>query len=438
MKLSDILRQSQNLTAPTMPSIQRLSVASERILNRWPDVVVVPPEKDREKVVAEMFRRVRENSWKGTRLSFVNSAARALFDEERSSRPDLSDLRDFYYREIVASMSRSFLGAMFSIYISTFNPDAIHTKMLAKALEASRDKLGSKWQQLLVSIPEILSVKLAAKSIAIRMVTMEQPWNDLKKMGLRSPHAPGLMDFVHYQYIERLTPRLHERSRMERLLTWLKPEGQEARNSGSGAAVLALLRASNMNQQSENDRLYLYENLVLIYGDPRVRRSSPWSDVPEAEMAGLFTWLTGENIKFFLDVVSKVEESHMWEPRRKFWLKLYTQGRISAAWVAFSPEGAIEARNIRSDSVSGKSVNFGMQVAGGSRKDISLLILKIGNKIVVEGSHSYKVHIFDDRSSYAPKLYAKTYDCELIRLKAVDGLTRAHTGYWQDWVLRNL
>ena len=75
---------------------------------------------------------------------------------------------------------------------------------------------------------------------------------------------------------------------------------------------------------------------------------------------------------------------------------------------------------------------------GEDRKDISLLILKIGNKIVVEGSHSYKVHIFDDRSSYAPKLYAKTYDCELIRLKAVDGLTRAHTGYWQDWVLRNL
>jgi hypothetical protein len=438
MKLSDILSQSQSLTAPTMPSLQRISVASERILNRWPDVVVVPPEKDRERVVAEMFRRVKENSWKGTRLSFVNSAARALFDEERSARPDLADLRDFYYREIVASVSRSFLGAMFSIYISTFNPDAIHTKMLAKALEASRVKLGSKWKQLLVSIPEILSVQLAAKSIAIRMVSMEQPWNDLKKMGLRSPHAPGLMDFAHYQYIDRLAPRLHERSRMERLLTWLKPEGQEARSSGSGDAVIALLRASAKNQQSENDRLYLYENLVLIYGDPRVKRSSPWSDVPEAEMAGLFAWLTGENIKFFLDVVSKVDPSHMWEPRRKFWLNLYTQGRISAAWVAFSNRGAIEARNIRSDSGASSSLNFGIQTAGGIKKEISLLILKIGNKIVVEGSNNYKVHIFDDRSANAPKLYARTYDSDLIRHKAVDGLTRIHVGHWEDWVLRNL
>ncbi len=437
MKLSDLLKQPRGFTSPTIPSLQRINVASERILNRWPDIVLLPPEKDRERLVAEMFRRVKENSWIGTRLSFVNSAARALFDEERSSRPDLAELRDFYYREIVVSVSRSFLGAMFSIYISTFNPDAIHTKMLAKALEAASNKLGSRWQQLLDLIPEILTVNLAAKSIAIRMVGMEKPWDGLKKLGLRSPHAPGLMDFAHHQYIERLIPKLHERSVMERLLVWLKPDGQEARNSGSGAAVLALLRASNRNQQSDDDRFYLYENLVLIYGDPRVKKSSPWINVPESEMAGLFTWLTGENIKFFLDVVSKVEESHMWEPRRNFWLKLYTQGRISAAWVAFSPDGAIEARKIRSDSGSGSSINFGRQNAS-SRKDISLLILKIGNKIVVEGSHSYKVYIFDDRSANAPKLYEKIYDCELIRLKAVDGLARAHTGYWQDWVMRNL
>ncbi len=441
MKLSDLLQQSPGFTPPTLPSLQRLSTVSERIMNRWPDIVLVPPEKDRDRVVAEMFRRVRENDWKGARLSFVTSAARALFDEERRARSDLAALREFYYKEIVASISRSFLGAMFSIYISTFDPDALHTQMLAKALEAVKEKLGPKWQKLLISVPEILTVRLAPKSIAIRMVGMDVPWRDLKAMGLRSPHATGLMDFVHNEYVERLAPKLHDRVLMDRLLNWLKPEGQEARKSGSGVAVHALLRASNKSQQSEIDRFYLYENLLLMYGDPRVKRSSPWIDIPESELAGLFTWLTGENIKFFLDVVSTVETSHMWEPRRQFWLELHRKGRISAAWVAFSPKCAEEARNSRSETGLDRSVNFGIQVAGSGYKEISLLVLKIGNKIVVEGSHSYKVHIFDERSVQAPRLYERTYNCELIRDKAVNATgatSRRHIGDWQTWILQNL
>lgn len=61
--------------------------------------------------------------------------------------------------------------------------------------------------------------------------------------------------------------------------------------------------------------------------------------VPSEHLAILMRWLTGENIRFFLDVVSAVETSHMWEPRRKFWLSLYNQERIDAAWVAFSAGG---------------------------------------------------------------------------------------------------
>ena len=157
---------------------------------------------------------------------------------------------------------------------------------------------------------------------------------------------------------------------------------------------------------------FITETLLGLYGDPRVDSGGPWAGVFATHLAVLMRWLTGENIRFFLDVVSAVEESHMWEPRRKFWLSLHDQKRIDAAWVAFSRSGADHARRQLSSRGSRSLLSFGNQTAGGSRIDTSLLILKIGNKVVVEGSHNYKVHIFKESNRNAPQLYRREYDCE--------------------------
>ncbi|MBV8112641.1 MAG: hypothetical protein JO012_23075, partial [Hyphomicrobiales bacterium] len=83
------------------------------------------------------------------------------------------------------------------------------------------------------------------------------------------------------------------------------------------------------------------------------------------------------------------------------------------------------------------------QVSGGSRSNTSLLILRIGGKIVVEGSHGYKVHVFDERNPAAPKLFQSHYDCERIRRSISDSATgaeakRSHNGDWQGWVLERI
>jgi len=59
------------------------------------------------------------------------------------------------------------------------------------------------------------------------------------------------------------------------------------------------------------------------------------------------------------------------------------------------------------------------------------------NKIVVEGSHSYKVHIFREDNRQSPKLYQPTYDCEVIRLTS-GAEARPHFGNWQGWVLERI
>jgi hypothetical protein len=435
MSLSRFLGNPPSFQPIALPAMNRLASTTDRILARWPDVVVEPPDRDRERLVQEMQRRLETGDWGDTRMSLVTTAAVALFDKDRRERSDLAALRRFYCEEIEGSDRRTFLNTMVAVFISSYEPGEAHTAALATALDRSRSKIGARWAALLEGVPELLDARAAPSALASLMLKMAVPWDDLRQLGLRSPHAPGLMDHVHFAFIEELAPQLDQRLGMERLIGWLKPEGQQARASGAAQAISALLAPWQSRAPSNDDERFLTERLISLYGDPRIRsENAAWAGVPTHLRAIIDRWLTGENIRFFLDVVSAVEESHMWAPRERFWLGLHNQKRIDAAWVAFSKEGVAYARRKGADN---RFLRFGRQEAGGSRANTSLLILKIGSKIVVEGSHSYKVHVFRDDHPKAPKLYESWYDCEHIRLLP-GSWSVAHNGDWQGRVLEHI
>lgn len=424
-----ILYQPASLPAPT-----RLVAAARRVLSRWPDVVADPPERDRDRLVTEMLRRLQAGDWNGARMSFVTSAARALFDAERRSRPALEPLRRFYYAELVASDSRSFLAAMMSVYLGSYEPGATHTVALAQSLAKVLQRLDVRSRLLVDEVPEVLDPKRGAEALGSRMVQMDDPWQGLRDLHLLSPHAPGIMDFAHLAFVDRVAPKLNQPNEIDRLLRWLKPDGREPRASGAGEAIEALLMPWRDQDPSPDMQHDLITRIVDYYGDPRVRgRAGVWSSVSDGLLAILLRWLTGANIRFFLEIVSAVEDSHMWAPREKFWLGLYQQRRIDSAWVAFSDAGAALARR----KAGARAIPFGRQIAGGSRSGTCLLILKIGTKIVVEGSSNYKIHIFDERNSRAPKLYQDSYDCDAIR-RISGAQAKMHLGYWQGWVLERI
>ncbi|BAQ44676.1 EH signature domain-containing protein [Methylobacterium aquaticum] len=434
MSLDDILARLRIPEPPALPNLKVLTATAERVLQRWPDVVADPLESDRDALVRRMQIHLAEDRWDDVTMSFVGQVARAAFDERRRRRPDLADLRRFYLDEIRASQRTTFLGAMASVYLESFEPGAPHTRDLAQALSEVRDRLGARWRNLLAAIPEVFRPDAAPEAVARAMMAMQSPWVGLKALGLRSPHAPGLMDFAHLAYVARLEPSLATRDGLERLFAWLKPEGQAtARSSGASEAIEAVLGHWTTGDPPETDLSFITQSLVGFYGDPRVQQGGAWAGVAPDRLAVIIRWLTGENIRFFMDVVSAVEDSHMWEPRRRFWLKLHAERRIDAAWVAFSPSGTEYARRMLAARGTRGVLNFGQQSAGGSRANTSLLILKCGTKIVVEGSHSYKVHIFRDGDPRAPTLYRPVYDCERIRL-TLGAEARSHLGKWQDWV----
>ena len=124
----------------------------------------------------------------------------------------------------------------------------------------------------------------------------------------------------------------------------------------------------------------------------------------------------------------------MWAPRRVFWLDLYRDGHIQEAWVALSDEGRRIADRRAREARDNTLLCFGRQTVGGARANTSLLILRVNRRIVVEGSHNYKVHVFRPGEPGCPSLYLNAYDCESVRESQPGHEARSHIGDWQAWV----
>ena len=176
-----------SLSAAQPSCSDQVGRSSARILSRWPDVVADPPERDRERLVTEMLRRLATGDWKGARMSFVTSAARALFDAERRSRPALERLRRFYCGEIEASDSRTFLAAMMSVYLGSYAPGATHTVALARSLAKVRQRLDTRSRLLVDEVPEVLDPHKGAEALGSLMIQMDDPWQGLRDLHLLEP-----------------------------------------------------------------------------------------------------------------------------------------------------------------------------------------------------------------------------------------------------------
>lgn len=184
---------------------------------------------------------------------------------------------------------------------------------------------------------------------------------------------------------------------------------------------------------------WLSEKIIAGWNDPRLHTGGIWAGFDPTLKAVLLRWLTREDMEFFCEVVSLSQKNHMWPPRRDFWLKMHDDGRIDEAWVAFSSDAyQVAARRLR--QTTNAESRFGRQV---SIPDLSLLVMRIGNKIVVDGCHSYKTHVFKIDDPNAPKLYKMRYDAVQIRRSSPLSQThywseRRRLAVWENWVEKHV
>ena len=435
MDLNLALNASRRLSPLVLPELTRLIAAKKRVLDRWPDVVPDPPERDHEAIILQMLALLNSNRWEDVKLSFVLRTLKVAFGSKFRNRADVEPIIDFAFSELEFTTQSTFLNAMVAIYLSSYEPKADHSIALGAKITSKRALLNGKWQAIEDTYPSLFDATRAHDDIATSMVDMEEPWQGLKANGFPNPHATGLMDFVHASYVEKIRPNLNIESWLDVLFKWLNPEPGKRKTSGSIHVIEAVLAHWVQKTASDEVRQAVTEHLINQYNDPRTNRSL-WVGVDENYMNVIFSWLTREDLRFFTSVVDATQKDPQWQPRKKFWLKLYDEGLIEQAWVAFCPSAERYARTHLIRSGYADSVRrFAKQSKGGTRSDTSILIMKIGRKIVVDGCHNYRTHIFNIDDPVAPKLFRREYDCDADVMDLAPW-SKAHNSIpaWSQWV----
>lgn len=436
MRGTEILVRPSPLASRELPSNEHIARAARRVRERWPHLTPRPKDDDREALAMEMLLRVSKWNWEKCKKRRVTTAAFAVFDAERRGRPDLAPVRSFYVDEILATEDRDFLGDMLQVYLECFEPGTKHTRALSEALRARATDLTDRHAELLTEFP-VFDLAEAPKAFARAMMRSPEPYKHLRKVGIEAPHRAGITLAAHTEFLRTIGPKLREREEIDRLFAWLCPTDFRVMQQGGREAVECLLRAWGDKTPPEDLRADLSERIISAYNDPRTHNGGIWTGFSSELRAILLRWLTKQDMLFFCDVVTHTQPNHMWAPRRDFWLSLYEDGRIDEAWVAFGSAARNYARdNLMRTGASDINRRFGRQHDRGS--GTSLLIMRIGRKIVVDGCHSYKTHIFSMNEPSAPELYGRDYYCDTIRLKS--HLSRPHHPIraWEDWVLRNV
>lgn len=431
-RITDLITEKKHPAKIELPNTLRL----EKIINLIIDGEDQRPSpEDEERVISKMMERLDLQTWPKTSLGVVTRAAGYIFSEKNSNRRDLARLRQFYYDEVSISKRQGFLNPLMRIYLETFQIDSEHTANLAASLKTAAAAIGDRWQPVIQNISSLFDQQKVALEICAKMLAAASPWHELQQLGFRNPHAPGLMDVVHSEFVKAVGPKLVNLDEIHRLLNWLNPEPGKIRKTGAALAINQLLRSWKSKVPSDAIKNILIDEITRLYGHPKVDRNAVWNSVePELE-ALLLKWLTGADLKFMLDVLTEANEGHMWAPRHEFWLTLYMQGRIDEAWVAFNDLGVKVALSKFDGEENPIGKRFGMQQSRiGDDAQKSLLIMRIGRKIIVEGTWNFKVHIFNADDPAAPKLYETRYNAERIRfLKGSESKT--HLGEtWKQWV----
>jgi len=436
MSLAKALQSFRPSHALVFPKLKYLIDAKTRILERWPDVIPKIEAGNEETIISRFLDILHENDWHDIRLNFVLRAFRVAFGRNFRDRPDVRPILDFVYAELDASTNKSLVNALASIYVSTYEPRGAHTIKLGRRLQRKRNLLNDRWQTLEARYTKFFDGGTAHEQVGMSMLDMEDPWIELKKIGIRDPHAIGLMDHAQDIYVEELGPRLKNLTVVEQLFKWLNPEPGKRRFAGSSKVIKTILGCWLSERPSDSVREIISERLVEQYNDPRTQRRY-WLGVDELYMNVIYSWLTRENLRFFTSVVDAAQKDRQWPPRKTFWLKLYDEGLIEQAWVAFCPSAE---RYARTHVAGAKSSNdgtkrFGRQTKGGSRINTSILLMKIGDKIVVDGCHNYKTHIFNIDDPLAPKLFQLAYDCDRDVMDLAY-CSKAHNSIpiWREWV----
>ena len=416
---------------PSPGSPDQLVQAAERIRQRFGDRRPVKPEA-LDVLVSRLTQAIRQWDW--TRLTEGELAQVVRAWASRLVRV-VADVEDFLLRELRCCTRRSLLGALCDGYFVGWVAQEPRTSELARIIQDRATWLPKSWQIVFRAIPESLDTAEGAVRLGRWMALQVDPYRAAIERGIAAPHGPGFMTQVHDAWMAAL-PEPTDETTIRRMLAWIHPTGAVMLEGDRATIVVArLLRPWGVRMPPKPLRTLLLNELIRHRGDPRRENTHFWAQVGEDGQRTLLRWLAGQRMEAFLNVVSrseeKVEAGSQWPARRRFWMGLYEEGRIDEAWPSYGTDAQAIADDLARTTGDLAYGSYGRQI---TKKNTSLMIMRIGLHIVVEGSHNFRVHVFRLGEATPLTLYQHQYDVEDFILPDPHPDARRHVGNWMNWV----
>ncbi|MCF1502460.1 EH signature domain-containing protein [Afifella sp. H1R] len=381
--------------------------------------------------------RIKRHDWSGSTEAEIAPLMRAAASGRLTEPPMLLD---FLAREAWLTVRPGLLVAFSEGFLEGWRPGAAHTARTASIVAARAADLPPPFADILERVPEIVRPDSGAHDLAARVVCAVDPNARMKELGFSEPHAPGFASAVGDEILRQFPPPV-TLDLAGRIMSWCRPEeGQGIGDVGLVRALDVLLAPWRDRNAPEALRRGVLKWSLIHAGDPRLPGgSSHWLRAKDSTRRVVLSWLAERSIDAFMEVISTVEiaKRNTWRERRLLWTSLYREGVVTEAWPALHPAAKDEAeRRFRATGDPAYRA-FGRQEGG--RKTTSLLVMRAGERIVVEGSHDYRVHVFDPGFPVRPELYRESYKDQDITLPVEDRRnTKAHLGNWQQWVRERL
>lgn len=402
--MSLIDRLARLPSAPAPPQVpERLVEVAERVRQRFGDRRPVKPEA-LNILISRLAQATRQWDWKQLTDGEMAQVVRAWAG--RLVRLP-TDVEDFLLRELRCSTRRSLLGALCDGYFAGWVVRDPRTSELARIIQDRASWLPRSWQIAFQATPESLDPTDGAVRFGRWLAAQADPYRAVVARGIVAPYGPGFMTEAHEAWLAAL-PEPVDETTIRRMLAWIHPASAPRLEGDRAAAVVArLLRPWTARMPAKPLRTLLLNELIGHRGDPRHQNPHFWMQVGEDGKRILLRWLAGQRMEAFLDVVSRSEEKldsgNQWPARRRFWMGLYEEGWIDEAWPSYGTEAQAIADEIARTTGDLAYAAYGRQL---SRKSTSLLIMRVGQRLVVEGSHNFRVHVFRQGSAASVGLYA--------------------------------
>jgi len=253
--------------------------------------------------------------------------------------------------------------------------------------------------------------------------------------------SSGFLRMV-FQQVCRTLSEGHTNQSLERFWRFVNVEDSVLFGENLKAYSYALLSPYLHDDPDEETREVIQRFLIDSFGDPRLNQAR-WKTVPEEELTVIYRWLTKLSFEILLKVVNESNDTKQWAERVKFWTRYIESGEITEAWAALGQNAARIAGRLVTEGVLSSTKEYARLVDGSIDRWHSMIIMRMGDHIVTEWTHSGQVRFYNIQANKrAPKLYKPEYSVTSIRNDATTSYHKHHRGRWQydvrSYIRRNV